>query len=134
MSHMLPSADSKTNAGAMTHITLHYLVVNSFDTVISMLEAKSTIYSDRLGEIVGWNDGVAVGRYGERIRDLRHLLHQAMGTPASTAKRIPVIEREVHRFVQRLLDTLFDQFTKNLRRYVYAFTPRRPRSSSRVVP
>jgi hypothetical protein len=110
----------------MTHITLfgqHYLVVNSLDTAIKMLEAKSTIYSDRpsfpmLGEMMGWKDGVAVGRYGERLRSLRRLLHQAMGTSASAAKRIPVIEREVHRFLQSLLDAPPDQFVKSLRRYV----------------
>ena len=110
----------------MTHITLfgqHYLIVNSLDTAIKMLEAKSIIYSDRpplpmVGEMMGWEDGVAVGRYGERLRSLRRLLHQAMGTPASAAKRIPAIEREVHRFLQRLLDAPSDQFVKNLRRYV----------------
>ncbi|KAI9449499.1 cytochrome P450 [Lactarius psammicola] len=115
--------------GAMTHITLfgqHYLVVNSLDTAIKMLEAKSTIYSDRpsfpmLGEMMGWKDGVAVARYGERLRALRRLLYQAMGTPASAMKRIPVIEREVHRFLQRLLDTP-DQFVKNLRGAVNAIT------------
>ncbi|KAI9447305.1 cytochrome P450 [Lactarius psammicola] len=115
--------------GAMTHITLfgqHYLVVNSLDTAIKMLEAKSTIYSDRpsfhmLGEMMGWKDGVAVASYGERLRALRRLLYLAMGTPASAAKRIPVIEREVHRFLQRLLDTP-DQFVRNLRSAVNATT------------
>ncbi|KAH9024784.1 hypothetical protein EDB84DRAFT_1564299 [Lactarius hengduanensis] len=94
----------QSHAGAMTHITLfgqHYLVVNSLDTV---LEGKSTIYSDRLGEMLGWKDGVVVDRYEERFQDLRRLLHQVMGTPASITKVIPVIEREVHRFLQRLLD------------------------------
>jgi len=114
----------------MTHITLfgqHYLVVNSLDTAVKMLDAKSTIYSDRpsfpmLGEMMGWKDGVALASYGERLRALRRLLYQAMGTPASAAKRIPVAEREVHRFLQRLLDAP-DQFVKNLRRYVCAFIP-----------
>ncbi|KAH9049222.1 cytochrome P450 [Lactarius deliciosus] len=117
--------------GALTHLTLfgqHYLVINSFDTAVKMLDAKSTIYSDRptflvLGEMMGWKDGVAVGRYGERLRDLRRLLHQVMGTPASVAKLVPVIEREVHRFLRRLLDAPPDQFAKNLRRHVCAFTP-----------
>lgn len=116
--------------GAMTHITLfgqHYLVVNSLDTAIRMLEAKSTIYSDRpplpmLGEMMGWKDGIAVGRYGERLRALRRLLHQAMGTPVSATKCIPVIEREVHRFLQRLLDAPPDHLANNLRIAVNAAT------------
>ncbi|KAH9059342.1 cytochrome P450 [Lactarius vividus] len=116
--------------GALTHLTLfgqHYLVINSFDTAVKMLDAKSTIYSDRptflvLGEMMGWKNGVAVASYGERLRDLRRLLHQVMGTPASVTKLIPVIEREVHRFLQRLLDAPPDQFAKNLRSAVNAAT------------
>ncbi|KAF8259466.1 cytochrome P450 [Lactarius quietus] len=65
-----------------------------------------------LGEMMGWKDGVAVGRYGERLRALRRLLHQAMGTPVSVAKVIPLIEREVHHFLQRMLDAPPDQFLK----------------------
>lgn len=110
----------------MTHITLfgqHYVVVNSLDTATKMLVAKSTIYSDRpglpmLGEMMGWKDGVAVARYGDRLRGLRRLLYQAMGTPTSVAKLIPVIEEEVHHFLRRLLDAPSDQFRKNIRRYV----------------
>ncbi|KAI9448530.1 cytochrome P450 [Lactarius indigo] len=116
--------------GALTHLTLfgqHYLVINSFDTAVKMLDAKSTIYSDRpsflvLGDMMGWKDGVAVATYGERLRDLRRLLHQVMGTPASVTKLIPVIEREVHRFLQRLLDAPPDEFAKNLRSAVNAAT------------
>ena len=73
-----------------------------------------------LGEMMGWKDGVAVAPYGERLRALRRLFHQAMGTPASAAKLIPVIERDVHCFLQRMLDAPPDQFVKNLRRYVCA--------------
>ncbi|KAH8986280.1 hypothetical protein EDB92DRAFT_1949199 [Lactarius akahatsu] len=82
MSHMLPLRRWQSHAGAMTHITLfgqHYSVVNSLDTVF---EGKSMIYSDRLGKM-GWKDGVVVDHYGERFQDLRRLLHQVMGTPAS---------------------------------------------------
>ncbi|KAH9027249.1 hypothetical protein EDB85DRAFT_1893055 [Lactarius pseudohatsudake] len=60
-------------------------------------------------------EGRCRDRYEERFQDLRRLLHQVMGTPASITKLIPVIEREVHRFLQRLLDAPPDQFTKNLR-------------------
>jgi hypothetical protein len=114
----------------MTHITLfgqHYLILNSLDTAVKMLEGKSAIYSDRptlpmLGEMMGWENGVAVAHYGDRLRALRRLLHQTMGTPASAAKLIPVFEREVHRFLQRMLDVPPDQFVKNIRRFVCAFT------------
>jgi hypothetical protein len=47
-----------------------------------------------------------------------------MGTSASAAKRIPVVEREVHRFLQRLLDSPSDQFVNNLRNAVNAGTLR----------
>ncbi|KAI0299744.1 cytochrome P450 [Multifurca ochricompacta] len=107
--------------GPITHITLfgqHFIIINSLNAAIKMLEVKSSIYSDRptfpvLGEIMGWESGVALCHYGERFRAFRRLFHQAMGTRTSVLKHYPVLERETHRFLQRLLESP-DQLMKNL--------------------
>ncbi|KAI0260509.1 cytochrome P450 [Gloeopeniophorella convolvens] len=113
--------------GGIMHITLfgqHFIIVNSLEIAISMLEGKSAIYSDRptfpmLGQTMGWENGTALSRYGERFRALRRLLHQTMGTRTSAMQHYPIIEKETLRFLQRLLDSP-GQLMENLRKTVVA--------------
>ncbi|KAI9448529.1 cytochrome P450 [Lactarius indigo] len=63
----------------------HYVLLNSLETTLEMLEAKSSIYSDRpvfpmLGETMGWDRGLVLSHYGERFRAFRRLVHRFMGT------------------------------------------------------
>ncbi|KAI0260510.1 cytochrome P450 [Gloeopeniophorella convolvens] len=99
--------------GDVLHFRLfgtEYILVNSLDAAVNMLDRKSTIYSDRprmvmLGELMGWGRALVLSHYGDRLRAMRRFLHRFMGTRAHVAQHCyPTIERETRRFAARLLD------------------------------
>jgi len=97
--------------GPITYIHLAgepFVILNSLDTTLKMLDAKSSIYSDRprfpmLGETMGWDRGLVLSHYGERFRTFRRLLHRFMGTRAAVAQHHDVIVRETNRLMARLM-------------------------------
>lgn len=110
--------------GPITYFHLageHYVVLNSLEKTLEMLEAKSAIYSDRpifpmLGKTMGWDRGLVLAPYGERFRAFRRLLHRFMGTHAIISNHHDAITRHTNRFLRRLLDTP-EQFMEHLRGY-----------------
>ncbi|KAI0267785.1 cytochrome P450 [Gloeopeniophorella convolvens] len=109
--------------GPITYVHLcgePYIILNSLETTLKMLDAKSSIYSDRpvfpmLGREMGWDRGLVLSRYGERFRSFRRLLHRFMGTRAAVSDHYQNIEREAHKYLQRLLDNP-EGLIENLRR------------------
>ena len=98
-----------------------FILLNSLETTLKMLDAKSAIYSDRpifpmLGETMGWNRGVVLARYGERFRAFRRLLHRFMGTRAIISQHHDAITKHTYRYLQRLLDAP-EQFVMHTRAY-----------------
>lgn len=111
--------------GQITYIHLAgepFVILNSLDTTLQMLDAKSSIYSDRptfpmLGETMGWDRGLVLCHYGERFRAFRRLLHRFMGTRTAVMQHHDVITRQTHRLLTRLLDSP-ERFLEHLRGYV----------------
>ena len=83
------------------------IILNSSKAAVELLDKKSANYSDRpvvmmSGEIVGWNQTLALTRYGPRFRELRKYMNRLMGTRASTEKFVPLQEKEMAKFVARV--------------------------------
>jgi len=98
------------------------LVINTEEIAVELLDKKSLKYSDRpnvamAGELVGWKDSLGMLSLGDRFRKHRKMIHQVIGTPATTAKHHAVQEREVRQLLVKLLEAPHD-FAKHIRRYV----------------
>ncbi|KAF7343714.1 Cytochrome P450 [Mycena sanguinolenta] len=72
--------------GDIVHLTAfgqHIILLNSESAVLDLLERRSAIYSDRpqlcmSGELVGWSESVPMISYGDRHREYRKLLNEAL--------------------------------------------------------
>lgn len=88
-----------------------FVVLNSIEGALDLLEKKGAIYSDRpymplAGELMGHDQFLPLSPYGERYRDLRRLLHQALGGRGQLDKverYHSLVEGNALRFAQRLL-------------------------------
>ena len=83
------------------------VVLNSAKQAKSMLDAKSSIYSDRptlqMGKLVGWSEGLLMLQYGQTLREQRRYIHSSIGSNALMAKHYEVLTRETTEFLKRLL-------------------------------
>jgi len=55
------------------------------------------------GEIVGWNKSLALTQYGPRFREFRKYMNRLMGTRANVERFVPLQEKEVAKFVARVM-------------------------------
>lgn len=84
------------------------VILNSSKAAIDLLDKKSVTYSDRpvvmmCGEIIGWNKSLALTQYGPRFREFRKYMSKLFGTRASVEKFAPLQEKEIGKFVARIL-------------------------------
>ena len=85
------------------------IIINSSSLAIELLEKKGAIYSDRprvpvAGELMGWEYVIGLHRYNSRLKHLRKLLAQAIGTRSSLAALTHHQEsNEVRGFLYRLM-------------------------------
>ncbi|KIJ70482.1 hypothetical protein HYDPIDRAFT_23584 [Hydnomerulius pinastri MD-312] len=91
------------------------IILNSANHALNLLEKKSTITSHRpvlqmTGEMIGWNKSLVLLQYGDEFNEYRKYLHRALGK-TKLQKYHPLIERQVHRFLQRLVDKPEDFFS-----------------------
>jgi cytochrome P450 len=85
------------------------IVINDYKTAVTLLDQRSSIYSDRpvlpmLTEHMGWNNTLGLSPYGERFRHYRKLLHHFMGTRAAVEKYAPLMNREAQVFLRRVVE------------------------------
>ncbi|TFY79433.1 hypothetical protein EWM64_g4581 [Hericium alpestre] len=85
------------------------IIVNDVDIAIAMLDKKSSIYSDRPvlvvgGQVVGFENGVALERYRDRWREKRRMMHRHISTRSSMEKFYGAEELETHRLLRRILE------------------------------
>ena len=83
------------------------IILNSSKAAVELLDKRSAKYSDRpivtmAGEIMGWNQSLALVRYGPRFREFRKYMNRAIGTRASMEKFAPLVEREMAKLVARI--------------------------------
>ncbi|KAH6905495.1 cytochrome P450 98A3 [Coprinopsis sp. MPI-PUGE-AT-0042] len=91
---------------------LPMLILNNLEDCLALLEKRGLNYSDRiqsmgskLMDVSVWNWGF--GNYGPRQKEYRRVFHQLLG-PKQVAQYRPVVEEEVHRFLQHLFSTPAD--------------------------
>ncbi|KAI2640922.1 cytochrome P450 oxidoreductase OrdA-like protein [Xylaria nigripes] len=106
--HWLQYKDRYGPISSVTVLGTTYVVLHSAELAFQLLEKKSTIYSSRArsvfgGEMLGWEHTVALQPYGKQFRTYRKYVHTMIGTQATVAPYIPLQEKEVHRFLLRVL-------------------------------
>ncbi|EAU84306.1 cytochrome P450 [Coprinopsis cinerea okayama7 len=84
------------------------IILNSAKAAFEMLDKKSAIYSDRPvlqmgGELVGWKNTLVLLPYGDRFRRYRKFFHQSIGSFHAMKRFLPLEEREMRRFLQKLI-------------------------------
>jgi len=84
------------------------IILNSTKAAEDLLEKRSAKYSDRpvvmmCGEIVGWNQSLALTQYGTRFRETRKYMNKLIGTRASAEKFAPLQQKETAKFLVRVL-------------------------------
>ncbi|KAH6897904.1 cytochrome P450 98A3 [Coprinopsis sp. MPI-PUGE-AT-0042] len=96
------------------------LILNSLEDCSELLERRGANYSDRLQsngvklsvmDLNEWN--WALENYGPRLKEYRRMFHQLL-SPKQIPQYRPVIEEEVHTFLQGLLSTPVD-FSDHIR-------------------
>ena len=96
------------------------IILNSSKAAVDLLEKRSAIYSNRPilmmgGEIIGWNQTLALNQCGPRFREYRKFIGRLIGTRASTEQFAPLMERETAKFLARVTadpDSLVHQIRK----------------------
>ncbi|KAK0501149.1 cytochrome P450 [Armillaria luteobubalina] len=83
------------------------VIINSVQMAVSMLDKKSSIYSDRPvigmgGELVGWKNTMIFMSYGSRFRNGRRLAHQLFGNSMNMRRFLPMLEKETHRSLKSI--------------------------------
>ncbi|PBK60905.1 cytochrome P450, partial [Armillaria solidipes] len=83
------------------------VIINSAQIAVSMLDKKSSIYSDRPvigmgGELVGWKNSMIFMSYGTRFRNGRRLAHQLFGNSVNIKQFLPMLEKETRRSLKRI--------------------------------
>jgi hypothetical protein len=84
------------------------IVLNSTKAAVDLLDKRSAIYSNRpvlmmCGEIIGWNNALALTQYGPRSRESRKYMNRLLGTRAIVERFTPLQEKEMTRFVARVI-------------------------------
>ncbi|KXN92569.1 O-methylsterigmatocystin oxidoreductase [Leucoagaricus sp. SymC.cos] len=87
-----------------------FIIVNSVQIAVDMLEKKGSIYSERPivtmgGELIGWKNAMALLPYGERLRSYRRLFYHTIGNSTSMSTFHSVEEAETHKFLKRLVSS-----------------------------
>ncbi|CDO76961.1 hypothetical protein BN946_scf184281.g8 [Trametes cinnabarina] len=96
------------------------VIVNSPRHAIDMLEKKSTIYSSRAsvpvaGDMIGWTRALLLAPYGHRLREMRKMFANVLGTRQHVARFHSLIEDETRHFLlglSRRSDSLVDDLHK----------------------
>ncbi|KAH7888012.1 cytochrome P450 [Phlebopus sp. FC_14] len=86
------------------------IIFNSAEHAINFLEKRSAKSSNRphlqlAGEMIGWNKSLVLTQYGNHFKEYRKNIHRTIGTRAALEKFYPLVERQVQRFLQRLIHT-----------------------------
>ena len=83
------------------------VILNKQSDAVNLLEKRGGVYSGRpvllMGGILsGWDSGLSSSN-GTRARNLRRIMHSAMGTAGHMAQLAPMEEDAVHDFLRRVM-------------------------------
>ncbi|KAF9893353.1 hypothetical protein FE257_011785 [Aspergillus nanangensis] len=85
------------------------VIINDTRVALDLMERRSALYSSRprmvfAGEMVGWEDILAMQTYSDRFRAYRKAMHRVLGSKAVTSRFNPLQHVEIRRFLLRVLD------------------------------
>ena len=81
------------------------VILNSLEVTKAMLDKKGTVYSDRplfpvSGTILGFTRFAGFKEYGPRLKDMRRLIFQTVGTHTSLMQLMHAQEDHVYDFLR----------------------------------
>ncbi|KAJ7723810.1 cytochrome P450 [Mycena metata] len=84
------------------------IIVNSVEIAEDVLDKRGSNFSDRPvipfgGELVGFNNVLALSQYGDRVRKERRIFHKFFGTQASIQKFAPLLSSEIHKALRNMV-------------------------------
>ncbi|KAJ7022577.1 cytochrome P450 [Mycena alexandri] len=108
--HWLKFAELGTIWGDISSLTVlgqTMIIVNSVEIAEAVLDTRGANFSDRPvipfgGELVGFNNVMALSQYGDRVRKERKIFHKFFGTQTSVQKLFPLLSSEVHKALRNI--------------------------------
>lgn len=86
-----------------------FVIINSAELVLEILEAKGVNYAERLHtpmlKLSGWTQVANLVNPGKSFKQQRTLFHKVLGTPAALGQFHHLMEEEPLKFLQRVLDS-----------------------------
>ncbi|KAF9247122.1 cytochrome P450 [Melanogaster broomeanus] len=84
------------------------IILSSSEHAKELLEKRSANYSGRpvlhmAGEMIGWDKSLALLQCGTHFKEYRKNLHHTIAKKSALEELHPVVECQVHRFMQRLI-------------------------------
>ncbi|KIK58930.1 hypothetical protein GYMLUDRAFT_202199 [Collybiopsis luxurians FD-317 M1] len=94
-----------------------FVMINTFETAMDLLEKRSNLYSSRphsiMGDLVGRDKTILFTKYGATLKECRKIVHSWMNKGAID-NFLPAQEASSFRFLAALLDNP-DDFSKHIR-------------------
>ncbi|KAF4439928.1 hypothetical protein F53441_12429 [Fusarium austroafricanum] len=96
------------------------IIINDWKIASEVLEKRSAIHSSRpqmmmVGDLIGWDNSLAISPYGDRFRTHRKNMARIIGSKTAAAKYDTLQEAEVGHFLLHVLDQP-DNFMDHIRR------------------
>ncbi|KAI1433867.1 cytochrome P450 oxidoreductase OrdA-like protein [Xylaria sp. CBS 124048] len=106
--HWLKYKDAYGPISSVTAFGTTIVLLHSPELAFELFEKRSSVYSSRsrftfAGEMIGWKNTVVLREYGKEFRQHRKNIHAMIGTQATVQPYMPIQEKEVHRFLLRVL-------------------------------
>ncbi|KAJ2990652.1 hypothetical protein NUW58_g2843 [Xylaria curta] len=105
--HWLIHKDIYGPISSVTALGTTIVILHSAELALELLEKRSLIYSARpnfvFADLVGWSKSLAMLQYNKTHRLYRKLAHTMIGTQAAVFPYLALLEKEVHRFLFRVL-------------------------------
>ncbi|KAI0438879.1 cytochrome protein [Xylaria telfairii] len=105
--HWLKHKDIYGPISSVTALGTTIVVLHSADLALELLEKKASKYSSRprheFAKFVGWTNALGVRQYDRKHRFHRKMAHMLVGTQLTVMPYLPIQEREVRRFLFRVL-------------------------------
>ncbi|OJI97944.1 hypothetical protein ASPVEDRAFT_37406 [Aspergillus versicolor CBS 583.65] len=106
--HWLKLKDTYGPISSITVLGQTIVIINDARIAFDLLDKRSNIYSSRprmifAGEMVGWEDFLAMQPYSDTFRSYRKAMHRVLGTKNAVAQFNQLQEVEVRRLLLRVL-------------------------------
>lgn len=100
-----------------------FVILNSAEYAVDILDKKSAIYSSRgrvpvAGDMIGWSEAMILQPYGQRMREIRKLFGQVMGNPKRVERFQHLVEEETQQFLVHLSERA-DSLSLEIKKYAY---------------